>query len=288
MDDGDDTIQKINPSQDFCKIANSLNQEGNVKIIDGSIDMTSRVDKSHHESPLLKNNTETKEFIVDDLEIQWNYRIMLQLKRTGERSSGYRWMHNEELIHFTYLLRKITLAEIIFSVIHGITITGSIVALVEDSNNKVLMVSLICVQAILYVITNILKTWKEGAEFPKKIYDHRWSCIKFGQIATKIQNQFCLSIGKRDNDENFLEYTSSDFNDTMFGAPVIRPKTKKQYLDGTKYSNIYKPMSLGNMDNIDIVIDKNDNDATIINLPTQNVKVNKRFEYEMDRFIRFC
>ena len=203
----------------------------------------------------LKTSSFTKEYIVDDLEKPWNYQIMRQLKKIGEKSFGYKWMHNEEIIYYTDVLKYLTMAEIILTVIHGANIFGSIVT-IFSTTNKPLIAAFTTAQAILFIIITILKTWKESAEYVNRIDSHRTAFIKFGQISTKIQNQFCIAVGKRDNDSNFLDYTTEGFASVVSSAPNIRVATLRRLLESTRDSNVSKPLSLESIAEIDIVVDK--------------------------------
>lgn len=286
IDDSDIELTKINPL--FEKTAQHVSIVDRDETIDmqdlDDIDTMKQLEKSNDKK---SNHKPKKDYIVDDLEKPWNYRIMLQLKTIGERSLGYKWMHNEELMYYAQRLKMLTILEIVLTTLHATSIAGSIVSLFNNTNIYALMIILTCIQTVLFICTNIIKTWKEAAEYPTKIYDHRWSCIKFGQIATQIQNQFCLHVSKRNNDENFLEYKSTDFDDALFGAPIIRSVTMKQYLDGTKDSNIIKPLSLGNIGNIEIVVDKNE-DCEGKSKEDKSKNMESKYNHEMDRFLRFC
>ncbi len=235
-----------------------------------------------------------KKYIVEDLEKPWNYRIMSQLQNIGEKSLGYKWMHNEEMCYYTYRLTFVTTVEIVFAALHGASLLGSIVSLFDADNSFILYVTLTLVQGLFYIGHTIMKTYKEASDFPGKIYEHRWSSIEFSRIATAIQNQFCMPISKRDNDENFLDYKTGEFDSAQFGAPVIRTETKNRYIEGTKDSDISKPMTLGDIDKIEIVIDKSEEDVEItdVNLKSREKdimrNIDNKFQYEYDRFLRMC
>ena len=221
---------------------------------------------------------------------RWNKKLEQQLVRIGNRAAGYKWMHNEESTHYTEQWRVINLVEIIFVTLHGASIATSFVAIFAETGSPLIMMILTCIQTVFYIMSTIIKSYKEGTDYSSKIYDHRWSSIKFSQISTEIQNQFCLDISKRVDDESFLEYRSTDFNDALFGAPVIRPKTVKRYLDSIK-----DPASFGLINQFEIVLEPSLTNNNQIEPPENTGDDNKnkaetdrQYDYELERFLKYC
>lgn len=271
-------ILKINPQN--IGIIDKLQQEVNVSEINNN--------KCN-----FKNIDEHKEFILDKLDEPWNYRIMLQLKKIGEKSMGYKWMHNEDMMYYTLKFRCLTLIEVILLSLIG-TLSGIEIFSLFTTNNKLISILSTCIHTLLVIIYGLIKAIKESSDYPSRIYNHRWSSVKFGQISSEIQNQFCLPINKRDSDTGFLQYKTTDYNDNLLSAPVIRSCTRNKYINGTKNINISQPLSLGSMEKIEIVIDKgenNDIDIKDIKLKdhANHIKqsIENKFEYEMERFLRF-
>lgn len=231
-----------------------------------------------------------KRYIYEELDRPWNYRIMLQLKQIGERSQGYKWMHNEESDYMTNYLQRLTLFEIIFTTLHGASLASSLVALFSDMGVLVLVI-FTCLQTAFYVISTVLKTYKEASDFSSRIMSHHNTCIRFSSLAVQIQNQFCLPVSKRVDDESFLEYKSNEFNDILLGAPSIRETTKTAYLESVKNIDIAKPLSLGNIGQIEIVIDKGNEDRgseleSSTNPPPKVLKeVDRQLQFDINRFL---
>lgn len=225
----------------------------------------------------------TKDYIVDDLDKPWNYRIMLQLKTISNRCKGYKFMHEIEMTYLTQQLKILNLLEIIFVTLHGASIGSAFVAIFVEKGEFVVLTILTCVQTLFYVISTVLKTYKEGMEYTTKINSHRNSFIKFSQITTVIENQLCLPVSKRASDETFLEYKSNDFNDTLSSAPVIRPATVHKYLEELKNKDNTNSISFGTLNPLEIVIDKDDEEVTHQVVPKPD---KKQSTYEMDRFLK--
>ena len=239
-------------------------------------------------SPLLFNKganananrlVESKRCFYEDLDRPWNYRIMLQLKQIGERSQGYKWMHNEESEYMTKFLQRLTLAEIIFTTLHGASLASEFVAIFNNMGTLILVI-FTCLQAALYVVSTVLKTYKEGSDFSSKIAAHHNTSIRFSSLAIQIQNQFCLPVAKRSDDESFLEYKSNEFNDILLGAPCVREKIRNAYLESVKNIDIAKPQTFGN---IEIVIDKNEEPDD----KTKDDKTKDDKDKEIDRQLQF-
>lgn len=234
----------------------------------------------------IEEKSDKKKYIVDCLEKPWNFHMMLQLKSIGERSNGYKWMHNEELEYYTIAARYTMVMEIVLVTLHGASIASSFVALFADKNNQIAIIIITCFQTVLYILSMIIKTYREGMAFDEKIYNHRWTLLKFSQLSSQIQNQFCLPVSRRSDDQSFLEYRSNDFNDILFGAPVIRPITKQRYLDTIKDSEIAKALALSNINQIEIIMEQEKNSDQVTPLPKQPEETNTNYRYQLDRFFR--
>lgn len=245
-----------------------------------------------------KEECDHKDIILDDLTKPWNYRIMLLLKNIGEKSLGYKWMHNEELLYYTKKYKYLTIIEVTLLAIIG-TVTGSQIVTYFTEQSNILYMILLIIQTLFYLCYGITKAIKEAGDYPSKIYGHRWSSIKFGEIATDIQTQFCLPIDKRNKDEHFLEYKSKDFNDNLYGAPIIRHSTKKKYSDNIYPKKISK-YAFDNVDHIDIIFDNNKNNISCDNKSNEsndnnsikkyqtqpNKLIDDKFKYEIGRFFK--
>lgn len=229
-----------------------------------------------------------KQYITENLEKEWNYRMMLHLQEIGEKSNGYRWIHNEEIVFYTRLKQIIFYIDTLFTVIQGAGIFSTVIALFPKDKDFLLFTILTVAQLVLFVIIGCIKGYREGMEFDARISSHREASNRFNDISSSIRIQFALPLSKRDNDENFMEYRTSQFNDILGAAPVVRPKTIKRYMKMVKGSAITNPFALGSgVGQIEIVIDKKDEDICVADVQiNKEIKknVDNKIQYEMDRF----
>jgi len=247
-----------------------------------------------HDQPHSKENYQ-KRYIIDNLNEPWNYRIMLQLQQIGEKALGYRWMHNEEMIYYTNERRKFMILDLLIAGVIGALISGDFIAMFSKDQNFTLFFVLTLIQAIMFALSLIIKGYREGMDFSIRISDHREISSRLSEIASSIKIQFSIPISERDNDKNFMEYRTTQFDEAIGTAPVIRPCTTNRYLDMVKNSYIANQFSINNMGQIEIVLDKKDEQPSTINQPCDpcnpldnNFKINdcieQKLQYEIDRF----
>lgn len=201
--------------------------------------------------------------IYEDLSVPWNRIVMTQLKKIGEKSIGYKWMHEQEILHNDKWNSIYSILEIILLAIIGTIQSGEFIGFVGNfglGNYYGAVVSINAVQLGLVFIYAVVKGLKDFGNYDKLVFEHRLAKLKFSEIYSDIEKQFSRPISRRCDGDTFLEAKSKEFNDLMFNVPTISKDIVNQYMKATENEDIYKPLLIGHFDKIEIVIDNhNDN-----------------------------
>jgi len=207
-----------------------------------------------------QNNTQNNaQNNVQPLNTPWNDKIQLLLKRIGEKSSGYRWMHDQEEQFYEKLNFWFKIIEIILLAIIGTVTSGEFVGLLADANlreNIVILMIVTSIQLVIIFLLTIVIGIKEFGQFSDKMFDHSNNSTKFNEIVLNIRTQLSFNIDDRENDNAFLKEIIKSYNDLMSVSHKIRKRTQKRYIKATENQDIYRPLVVGNFDNIEIIIDE--------------------------------
>jgi hypothetical protein len=195
-----------------------------------------------------------------DLNKSWNNMIVLQLKKIAEKSAGYRWMHFNEQTYYFNLERVLSVLEAIFLSINIIITSGEVISLLSESGiDSKDIIYMNVIQIFIMIIFTIIKTIRETGNYVKLKLMHQHTSIKFYKIFNNIQNQLCLAIKDRKNDKKFLFSQAKIFNDLLYNSPSIRKKAMDKYAHETEQYDIAKPLLIGGLDDIEVVVVTNDN-----------------------------
>lgn len=231
------------------------------------------------------NNSKKNSPARADLSKERNIVLMTQLKKIGEKSIGYKWMHNYEKEYYEknegiYKIWEIILLAIIGTITGGefVAFTSEFAKVLNAASTNILVTIIIfwginTLKLIISLIYAVVKGLKDSGDFPKKIYDHQYTCAKFNEIYMDIQNQFTLSVKNREIDSSFLQNKTKEFNELMQTAPKIRRSTINKYIKATENEDIYKPLLVGEFDKIEIVIDEDKDNV--------NLRVTKNNPHDM-------
>lgn len=259
----------INFDKDDNKIGNSKNNK------DIEIGKNGKKHKSSHSSQPSqisqtsqssqtskpKQNKEN-EYIYENLSVPWNMRVMVQLKKIGEKSIGYKWMHEQEIISNEKWKNIYSILEIVILAIITTVTGGEFIGLVSKSGIQDSFGALVAISAVqlgLSFCYALIKGLKDYGNYDSLIIMHRIAKLKFNEIYYDVEKQFSKPIEKRCDGDTFLEAKTKEFNDLMFNSPLIDKSTMKKYVKATANEDIYKPVLVGQFDRIEIVIDQNDN-----------------------------
>lgn len=225
----------------------------------------------------------------------WNKRMRLLLKKIGERSMGYRWMHNQEVRYNNRRNYAYTLVNKLLLTIIGTLNAVEFMAFLSDSgavNNPEIMISVVAIQLLLVLGSGIIVVIKESGNYELESVNHSKTVSKYNSINLDIQKQFSLPVHQRKNDVDFLDDIVKTYNDTMDNSPQIRQDTMDNYVKMTQDKGIYQPLSVGGVETIDINNDSVINvtfhqDETVKNTPKQlSNKTNNEYNYEMERWLK--
>lgn len=197
----------------------------------------------------------------------WNKGIQLLLKKIGEKAMGYKWMLNKEKEYYEHLDGIYSKAEIITLSLLAIITGGEFVGALADvgiRGNTITIVVVTIVQLFMIALYAIIKGIKDSQNYQKKIIEYNNLAGIYNEINIKIQLQFSYTINERKNDKEFAKKMTTLYNQAFNDTPIIRKKTRDKYIKYTKDINIHRPLIIGEFDNIEIVVGK-DNTTKIGN-----------------------
>jgi hypothetical protein len=217
----------------------------------------------------------------------WNMMVKLYLKRIGEQAAGYQWAHEQEMIYYQQLDRRLGLANVVLLAIEGSLISSDFLAIISKRDSFVLNVILKLFQLLIIIGVAVLTGLLGLGDYQQKIFDHKWNAVKFNEIYLDILAQLTLPADKRENDGDYLRNKTKEYSDTLTTNPSIRPSTFKRYADETKKQNIFKPITVGGFDKIEIVIDSGDQPNDDQTPESIRHNLNEKISLELDRFLNY-
>ncbi|ARF10914.1 hypothetical protein Hokovirus_3_187 [Hokovirus HKV1] len=225
---------------------------------------------------------------------KWNWKIVTLFRNVGEKSLGYRWMHEQEAVYNDNVHYAFLIVEVILGAILGSLTSATLLIIIIKSNSTNSIIVSIVLNAFILVITFIFAIVygiHQLNDYPETRRRHKYYASKYNTISTKIKRQLALPINKRKNDKDYAIKIEAMYNTCQFEEPQIRPKTAKRYLKIVNEGRITKPMNLTDFDSIEVVmtaecpkcskLQKNRglNQKILINDDTQ-------FNHEVARFLR--
>lgn len=242
---------------------------------------------SNHISDHISNHV-SNHLLSSSLSSPWNPNIMKLLKRIGEVSMGYKWMHDAEYYHYLNLDSRYTRIEIILITITTLLTSGAFLGIVGDYSSDIVIMSIIVgLQLIFSLIYAMIKAFRENSDIPMRVLKHNLSSLRFSELYTKIQEQFVLDVSRRHVDTEFVQHITSTYNTLLFDSPDIRNKTMKSYLREIKDKNIYKPTILGGIDEIEIVLEEPsivENELNNLHNLSYENETNSLYNYEINKW----
>ena len=223
--------------------------------------------------------------LSDCCNIQWNYKIILFLKKMGAKTMAYRWMHDYEAQKYEKISDIYKILEIIILALLGMVTGGEMVGLIFGTGlnkNRIALIVITSVQMVILLIYSIVKGIHDASHFERKMQLHNHSSYKFGEINLSIQNQLSLNLSERDPDKIFLKNIIKNFNDLMFVSEKISTKAKKKYLKNIEDDDVFQPFIEDDEGRLQIVIhNKKD-----IEEGKNNSDNDLKKDYEINRWLR--
>jgi hypothetical protein len=248
-----------------------------------------------NEEPIFKEEKlyNHKSPLIDDSKKKWNYNILLLLKKIGEKSMGYRWMHDRDALNNDEQRTTFLKIEIVLGTLLSVVTGGELIGFLASegfSNNKILQIVLMILQLLLIAGYGVIRGYEDSSDFDKSKYDHTFAASKFGAINLNIQNQLALNIEDRDHDRDFLKNIIKEFDDLMLTSPQIDRSTMNAYIKATENYSIYKPTIVGGIDTIEIVIDNGSNNKLSNVVSSEKEKIHEdqesKLKYELNRWLQ--
>jgi hypothetical protein len=239
---------------------NDPNINSNVNPKSNKSDLNSNVNPKSNKSDLNPN--------VNDLN-SCDYGVQLMLKKIGEKSAGYKWMHKQEQFDLEKTNGRYQIIEIILLAILGALTSGEFIGLLADSGLRENNTGIIVISGIeLFFLTiySVVKSLRENGDYQTLTWQNKYMSSKFSEINMDIQEQISLKT----SNVPFLRQTIKLYNQLLENSTTIQQNTIQKYIEGTQDINIYKPLIMGNFDQIEIIISNGDNDNN------QNTKNNNQ------------
>tara|TARA_Y100000780_G_C13688247_1_gene418491 strand:- start:1067 stop:1912 length:846 start_codon:yes stop_codon:yes gene_type:complete len=216
----------------------------------------------------------------------WNYNIKFFLKKIGEKSMGYRWMLEQEAVYYKKVDTFIKISQIVLTAILTILSSGTLILLLVDTgNNESLTAKLIVtlIELFITLILNIINGINQQGNFKSKSKKFLQVSYNFIRIYHTIQQQLIKPIEQRENDHKFVQKKVDEYDNLLIDTLEIRQSIRDAYLIATKDRNIFKPLIVGDIENIDI--ENIDTDSEIIDKNTDEKNNNNKYKFEIQRFI---
>jgi len=91
-DDNNDNYDSVNNDDDNNDNCDGGDNDDN----DNNNNDNNNNDINNNNNDNKNNDRKNKKYVYDDLSTPWNFRVMTQLKKIGEKSIGYKWMHEQK------------------------------------------------------------------------------------------------------------------------------------------------------------------------------------------------
>ncbi|MBA42882.1 MAG: hypothetical protein CMF62_02595 [Magnetococcales bacterium] len=217
------------------------------------------------------------------LNTPWNYRIKILLKKIGEKSMGYRWMHEQESIYYKRIDYWVGVMQIVITAILTLLSSGTLILLLTETNsnnNLTSKLTLTLIELFLTLLLNIINGVQNHSDYKGVSKKHLQSSFNFIRIYHTIQEQLTLPVLQRENDHEFLQEKIKEYDDLVLEAPEIQKKIRDEYLTATKDHSIFKPSILGDIENIEI-----DDNIERQNTDSEYQNELNQYKFQIDRFI---
>ncbi len=281
--------QYINGSDSVIINAEIKAKDQDIKCSDQAVinDQISANDQSINckDSVVIKNQTKVND--QDNSVVQesrWNHKMLLLLRKVGKKTMGYRWMHEQEFLHYETRHTRLSIFEMFIFAFLGVLTGGGLINFISGSgldNNKTTYIVITAIQLVTVFVAALARGYGTVVKYEKKMNDHLNASLKNAELNLSIQAQLSLNIVDRESDILFLKSVVKNFNDILFLSPGIREHTKKKYLKAADDNDIFTPM-LTDLDDIRIVINYDDHKSN----PVSNVNPinDSQLDYEIDRW----
>jgi hypothetical protein len=230
---------------------------------------------------------------------KWNKRTELFLQKIHEKTSAYRWMHDQEYNNCDRINDLYSSIEVILFSILAILQSGTFVTFISggnfDDNKKVYIILNVIIMAFI-VITSIVTGLKNNGEYKKKEQQHKYISTKFYEISLEIQYQFTLDMSRRDGDKEFLSKIINKFNDLLQLSLPISKKVITKFLQMKEGGNdIMMPINMNdiNINDDEIEIEMRDVNNVELNSSVNispeakiEAKINRKLNNEIDRWLK--
>lgn len=213
---------------------------------------------------IIKQNSEHTDRKVEtnpndsiDLSQPWNTLLSLQLKKIGEKAIAYKWLHNHESNYYGSCEKNYSRVEMILQAVIGTLTGGSFIVFVSELNSGGIVVAVYAILIFLMLAFSIVYGMRSSGNYIALSNEHKYISTKFNELYLQIQGQFIMPVKKRTDGNDFYAAVSRDFNNYMFAAPDVRKSTEKLYLAACGNGDIYTPIILGGLEQVEIVINSN-------------------------------
>lgn len=173
----------------------------------------------------------------------WNKQNEKFVKRIGEQSIGYSWMHSKNSSHYRVRYVALEILNILFATLAG---TAAITDIFNGHSWGLIVIGLVMyLSAVITSITNLLG-------YKDKYKDHKKASSKFRNIYHDIQRQFNLPSTDRLPADKYTLTIVKKYDGYIEKYPGIKKKFINAYIKEFKESGIAFPEIAGGIKPIEI------------------------------------
>lgn len=171
--------------------------------------------------------------------ISWDNRIENNVKKIGEKSTGYKIMHIKASINVSKTYNFLMYCGIILGPLSAL-LSGIGISLYPDSEVTFPIISS-CVSFLSGIIVAISKF----AKLEEKGSSHKLAASKYTSLESNVRRQLALCRDDRIKAGQYLDWVGNSFDELFLASPLITTKIYNNYIKIAKKHNISIPDEYG-------------------------------------------
>lgn len=198
--------------------------------------------------------SEEKETGIQDKKVEftantssWSDKVEMTIKEIGEQSKGFKWMHNEAAKSASFRHDILTYLIMFIGPLAGVLST------VSSPDNQAVNNTI----TVLSYISGLLGFTIRYARYDKKANSHKTVASKYISLEGNIRRQLSLYRDDRVNAGQYLEWTSTSFDNIFSSAPLLPDHIYENCVKQAKEKGIKIPQRYGEM--TEVFVETTDN-----------------------------
>ena len=182
----------------------------------------------------------------------WNSALAIYVKRLGQRSGGYKWMHGQASRYFTVRFQWIGVTSII---VNALATAGNI-PFAANCQEEYDWVKIIAI--ILGFLVTIAMAYQQFKDYGSRRTDHKTMESNWAALYDHIMQQLHKNSRDRQEANDYIEWISKEFNDLKASSPLI----PQSIID--KYRSMIDGRDIADPEGFDEIIIKKDSPLRVI------------------------